>query len=98
MANFSLGGIYPEIAVNRRTAVIAPVIFPDTCPVCDAPKISERAPEAVTRTGDCTYACGGGYNPKSQISVTWATYWGACPVNRTTVHDAADRLREACDL
>lgn len=73
---------YPELSEYRRVENPKNVTFPDACPVCNAAKVSEIAPCTVTRQGGASYACGGGYNPKPQISTRYAVYWGACGVGQ----------------
>lgn len=70
--------VYPQLSEYRRVENPKNVEFPATCPVCGAAKTSERAADTVLRTGDASYACGGGYNPKPQISMRYAVYWGSC--------------------
>ena len=70
--------VYPELSAYRRVETPKNVEFPATCPVCGAAKTSERAADTVLRMGNASYACGGGYNPKPQISTRYAVYWGTC--------------------
>lgn len=68
--------IYEEIHTDRD---VAPK-FPNSCPICGLQRTGGSKYGETSYRAFVTYACGGGFELKSQIQRHTDKWWGGCGI------------------